>query len=149
MALITTGNNEVQQCMEDLIHKIKTVPIFKSKSLRVYDHKVFLAATEELPVPCAGVMFLGVEPNSDKAGGLSVTIQFMVIVVDGDKCDDAGGRVDIGNIFGILRDIREVVRNTLSPTGFRWQFALEAPFALDTHHLSFHQRWAVRATLTD
>ncbi len=146
------SNDYADLCIKDIMERIQALDLFQDKLFYVYDQEVFLESSEELQYPCAGVIWEGIY-SKNKPGdmGKSSFVSVAVVLLAGERTLDATQKEDKTAITLILDKVRKAILGQRSPTGHKWEFALESPHDLikgsgmdkneRPNGLGYYQRW--------
>lgn len=110
--------DKVTLCLNDLVAKVMTVPVLKKKTAQYYSIDQLLDAQYALKFPAVAIVYEGMVPTDKTNKGLSNQGLFGVYVVG---CAGTPKSADLETLT-ILKAIRDVIKDTVSPSGHHWNF---------------------------
>jgi len=138
----------VNDCVEDLIKKLKATSAIDDQALYVYSEKVFMDASKPLTPPCAAVIYQGAVGSDAKIGfGGAAKVRFAILLLAGEHELDVKGHEEKDRTTALLNEMRKAIKGQCSPSGHPYTFEMEAPYDIDDVGLVYIQRWATQAIL--
>ena len=127
-------------CVEDMKAKIETVSLVKGKTFWVYSEEDLERTSRLIKKPCVGIMYEGLRSQGTQRAGLATNLGVAVAIIADGK--DIANLDRKESIVQLLDQIRNVIRDTNSPTGHKWAFVLESPTMDIANSVVYLQRWS-------
>jgi hypothetical protein len=135
-------------CWDDLIVRIKQVPEFVEKTFTVLSEDDLLAMLKLAKFPMAGVIYGGIVANGGDGSrqGMSADLSCTVLVIVAGAA--IGGLDQKNEAVRLLREVRDQIKLTPSPTGHKWRFQREVPAGTIGNAVVYKQTWTTAIMLT-
>lgn len=148
MANISTIANE---CVQDLITKMKSVPAFSSKVIYAYTQDDLYDTAATLNFPCAGILYEGLRAVTDSESknvgkGRSAELHCtLLLLVSGRTIGNADYKLSAAEF---LDQFRGAILGTRSPSGNFWKFIIESPVEGRAGSFAYAMRFSTPVILT-
>lgn len=137
--------SEVSVVVASVITKLQSIADISNRALEVLSEDDFLDKIKGLPCPSIGVVYEGMRATNkdDRAShrvGLAAELGLSLVLVTEGKAILGGASPTSATT--VLDSMRNVMKDTRSPTGHFWRFVLEAPALEKGGRTLWIQRWS-------
>lgn len=139
----------VSVCVAAMQAAVQSIAELENKSVHILNEDNLLDRLKGVALPAAGILYEGMraqpESGAAKTGSHAEIVISVIVVSPSPGTNQLSGMKT--NTIEILDKLRTALLTTISPTGHRWRFVVEAAADEKSSHVFWVQRWATTIIL--